>query len=255
MQALYTHLRGGLTPAEVSALASTAASSAITADVPALVDPLITNDILSREYFRVTGGSFGGVGVSGAGAATNIGEWGLNCIGPTTAVGYAFRRFAASATYASLCIGKAAGVINWTKKVTMSVGVTITNSHANAIVRVSLGKTIGDGQGALARRAFSFIRSGTGVVQLQVHNGTSLTTSSNGTFTPTSGQKVFYRVEATNGSSVLYANGVQVASCSGSPTDDSGATENAVYLEVENTGITTAQITAAADMFIIKFDQ
>ncbi len=247
----YDNLRAGLSSSQVSALAS----DAITADVPSLVDPLITNDILSREYFRVTGGSFGGVGVSGAGAATNIGEWGLNCIGPTTAVGYAFRRFAASATYGSLCLGKAAGVVNWAKKVTMSFGLTLTNSHANAITRVSFGKTIGDGQGVLARRAMSLIRSGTGVVQLQVHNGTTLTTSSNGTFTPVSGQKAFYRIEANAGSVVLYANGTQVASCTGGANDDSGATENGVYLEVENTGVTTAQITAAADVFMLKFNE
>jgi hypothetical protein len=116
---------------------------------------------------------------------------------------------------------------------------------ANAVHRMSFGKLAsasGGVVGDLIGKGFGWQVSGTGALELQVHDGTNLTNVSS-SFTPTSGTAFDVVVENVgNGTVNLYVNDLQVATSSaGGSGAYTSVTIPVIWAETELTGaITTA---------------
>jgi hypothetical protein len=183
--------------------------------------------------------------VSGTGAATSTSDWGVDVTGPTTATGYGIRRNAPTNQFAP-SRGKGRGVIAWGRRVELvGTACIYAGLDANAVLRVTFGKTTGDNAGNLARRGLGIRVQGTGALEIETHNGTTRTASTNSTFTPTVNQAFDFRVTSDGaGNCVLWVNDTQVATCTGGPTTDSSSTENALQAEIENVSTVTTQSSA-----------
>lgn len=188
--------------------------------------------------------------VSGTGASTGTTDWGVDVTGPTTAVGYGLRRNAPANSFAA-SRGKGRGVIAWGRRFEIvGTACIYAGLDANAVFRITFGKTTGDNAGNLARRGLGFRVQGTGALEIETHNGTTRTASTNSTFTPTANQAFDFRITSDGaGNCVLWINDAQVATCTGGPTTDSSSTENAFQIEIENVSTVTTQSSATAGNF------
>jgi hypothetical protein len=110
--------------------------------------------------------------------------------------------------------------LNFAKRIWMS-GRSLINlpTQANWLCRVSFGKIEANGVGDLNRRGIGWkYTCGTSqVIQLMVHNGTTLTTV-NSSFTPTTSAFTWDIVSEGNGNVTLYINGSSVATTSAGPS-------------------------------------
>ena len=110
--------------------------------------------------------------------------------------------------------------LNFAKRIWIS-GRSLINlpTQANWICRVSFGKIEASGVGDLALRGIGWkYTCGTSqVVQLMVHNGTTLT-NVNSSFTPTAAAFSWDIISEGNGNVTLYINGASVATTSAGPS-------------------------------------
>jgi hypothetical protein len=110
--------------------------------------------------------------------------------------------------------------LNFAKRIWMS-GRSLINlpTQANWLCRVSFGKVEANGVGDLNRRGIGWkYTCGTSqVIQLMVHNGTTLTTV-NSSFTPTTSAFTWDIVSEGDGNVTLYINGSSVATTSAGPS-------------------------------------
>jgi hypothetical protein len=106
---------------------------------------------------------------------------------------------------------------------------------------MSWGKISGDSKGALTRRGIGFQIQGTGNFEIQAHDGTSLTNSTNGTTGLANINSLDVDIYSDGaGNLKLYINGGETASCTGGPTGDGTSTANIFMVEIENVALATA---------------
>jgi len=170
---------------------------------------------------------------SGTGATANAQSAnGRGLIAPTTAIGYALQ-------YNQMVNPSRGQAYNygfdWSKRITFGARIArnVASPDTNSVWRFSIGKTsatIGD----LSSRGVMLKVSAGNAIQLLVHNGTSLTTTTS-SYTPTNSTS--YDVVVTSdgsGTATLYVNGSSVATSSSAPT--SGVSNGNFFMfEVENT--------------------
>jgi hypothetical protein len=187
---------------------------------------------------------------TGASASAQNSNARLNA-GPTSATGYAI----ASAVIANNSRGTIFNSgFDFSKRVSFGLRVArnVVSPDTNSVFRYSIGKSSGTDASDLSARGLMIKVAGSGALQLLVHNGTTLTTTTS-SFTPTNGQA--YDVIVTSdgaGNCALFVNGSSVATSTGGPTT-AGAT-NAGYLmfELQNTSVLTGspQNIAVSDYYV-----
>jgi hypothetical protein len=157
---------------------------------------------------------------------------------PTTATGYAI----ASAVIANNSRGQIFNNgFDFSKRVQFGVRVArnVASPDSASVFRFSIGKASGTDASDLSARGLMIKVAGSGVLQLLVHNGTTLT-STNSSFTPANGQA--YDVIVTSdgaGNCALFVNGSSVATSTGGPTTSGSANTNYLMFEVQNTSTIT----------------
>jgi hypothetical protein len=136
--------------------------------------------------------------------------------------------------------------LNFAKRIWIS-GRSLINlpTQANYVCRVSFGKVEASGVGDLAIRGIGWkYTCGTSqVVQLMVHNGTSLTTV-NSSFTPTDVAFSWDIISAGDGNVTLYINGSSVATTSAGPSTRAVNTQCLYQEEAVLTGTSLNSYTA-----------
>ena len=125
--------------------------------------------------------------------------------------------------------------IDWSKKVYFSGRVMMRRgTTANLIYRVNLGDNFNSGDPVQRCVALKCTPNST-ALQLQVHNGTTLTTV-NSSFTPTIGLTFDFLIVSNAGTVTLYVNRSQVATTTAGPTNRAGSYYyNAMTICCENT--------------------
>jgi hypothetical protein len=157
---------------------------------------------------------------------------------PTTATGYAI----ASAVIANNSRGSIFNSgFDFSKRVQFGVRVArnVASPDSASVFRFSIGKNSATDASDLSARGLMIKVAGSGVLQLLVHNGTTLT-STNSSFTPANGQA--YDVIVTSdgaGNCALFVNGSSVATSSGGPTTAGVTNAGFLMFEVQNTSIIT----------------
>ena len=180
-----------------------------------------------------------GAAQTGASAGTSSTDIGHRVFTGTASGAYALLRWGSNANYPT-SRGKANGVVNFDKVVSFSGAFSSTQYVANSTIRVTFGKNNTDNNGNLARKGFGFRIAGTGAVELQVHDGTTLANVTS-TFTPTAAQAFDAVVVSNAGNVKLYIDGSEVASSTGGPTGDSATTADFFQFEAETAAILGAQ--------------
>jgi hypothetical protein len=220
---------------DAEAVAGTSATLAVTPQ-----SFLIAN--LSTGYYSnlVNGGAGATAGASAGSASSDAGG---RVFTGTTSGAYALRRIGPGSIY-PLSIGKASGVINYDKRVCLSVLMTSNQYVSDSNIRCLLGKSLTDNNGNLAGKGIGVRVTGTGVLELQVHDGTTLTNVSS-SFTPVANQAFDVLVDSDgSGNVTLYVNGSSVATSSAGPTGNSVNTLNAFHFEAETTDTLVTQTIA-----------
>jgi hypothetical protein len=229
----------GLGAVSTDAYATTAQAQAGTSTTT-VVNPAT---LLDAKFF---GGAYSygitnwATATSGAGASAGAQNGNARLNGaPTTAIGYAV----AAATIANSSRGGAySGGYDFTKRVMFGsrIARNVASPDSASVWRLSIGKfittaTIGD----LTSRGLMIKVAGSGALQLMVHNGTALTTTTS-SFTPSNAS--VYDVVVTSdgaGNCALFVNGSSVATSTGGPTANSGASYYGLHFETENTSVIT----------------
>ena len=199
--------------------------------------------LLDAKYFQ-GGISYGitawATGTSGTGASAGAqnANGRLNTA-PTTAIGYATA--CAPIVNPSRGLGFSGG-FDFSKRVIFGARINrnVASPDANSVWRFSIGKfqtvaTVGD----LTGRGLMIKVAGSGALQLLVHNGTTLTTTTS-SFTPSSSSAYDVLVVSDgSGNATLYVNGSSVATSTDAPTSASGSQFNGIHFECENTSVIT----------------
>ena len=133
-------------------------------------------------------------------------------------------------------------IINFSRRVSMAFRFSQFPSSTSSVTRVLLGKIHGTAVGDLTSRGIGvkYVPNGSNFdFQLQVHNGTTLTSVTSST-QYAGGVADLEVVSDGSGNAVLYLNGNQVASTTGAPT---GNTSNnaTVFAEIESQSTTSNQ--------------
>jgi len=177
---------------------------------------------------------------SGTGTGATQVDFGCRVFTGTVSGNYALLKSGSSATYA-LSRGNSPGIIDFSKQVAISAVLNNTTYSANGTVRFTVGKNNTDALGNLARAGIGIRIVGTGAIELQVHNGSTLTNVTS-SFTPTANQAFDCLVVSDGaGNATLYINGSSVATTTGAPTAISSSTDDFVQIEATATGTLTTQ--------------
>jgi hypothetical protein len=143
-------------------------------------------------------------------------------------------------------VGIGRTVIPFSKRIQIAFTLMRYNNRtdANSIYRFTIGKATGDNAGDLTRAGFGIRWVTNSVIQLQVHNGTTLSNVSTST-TPSNEVSVDVLLDSDGAGNVtLYINGTSVATSTGGPTTDTGGLANGIQIEIENTATPTNQFAA-----------
>jgi len=221
-----------------SAYATTAQAQAGTSTTT-VINP---STLLDAKYFQ--GGKSmvqitWSTSVSGAGATATAQNSNARLnVAPTTATGYAI----ASAVIANNSRGSTYNSgFDFSKRVQFGVRVArnVASPDSNSVWRFSIGKNSTTDASDLSARGLMIKVAGSGALQLLVHNGTTLTTTTS-SFTPANGQS--YDVIVTSdgaGNCALFVNGSSVATSTGGPTTSGSTNANFLMFEVQNTATIT----------------
>jgi len=193
----------------------------------------------SPSYFRLSAMTAQS-STSGVGAAGQITVNGYNSRCPTTALGYGilswihtFHSRGASANVAM--------PFPWGKRFVAQFRyhARTLGTDANTVNRVNFGKPSGATTGDLALRGVGIKQVANGVLQLMVHNGTTLTAVSS-TFTPSTTVSTDIRIESDgSGNVTLYSNDVSIATTSAGPNSSGSSANYYITIESENLALIT----------------
>ena len=177
--------------------------------------------------------------VSGAGASASAQNSNARLnIAPTTATGYAI----SSAVIANNSRGTIYNSgFDFSKRVAFGLRVArnVASPDTASVWRFSIGKSSGTDASDISAKGLQVKVAGSGALQLLVHNGTTLTTTTS-SYTPANG--VSYDIVVTSdgaGNCVLYVNGTSVATSTGGPTTAGLANAGFMMFEVQNTSVIT----------------
>ena len=178
-----------------------------------------------------------GTSGTGASAGAQNANGRLN-VAPTSATGYAI----AGANLVNTSRGLAFGAsVDFSKRVQLGLRVArnVASPDSASVWRYSIGKSVGTASpGDLSVRGLMIKVAGSGALQLLVHNGTSLTTTTS-TYTPANSTAYDVVVVSDGAGNVtLYVNGSSVATSTGGPISSSGGSPQLTF-EVENTSTLT----------------
>lgn len=218
-----------------------------------------TARVTSLDQFRPTRFAIGDHSAlstltSGTGAATQGNVAGIELNSPTTAVGHAVRHLVTS-NQIPRAAGFSAGVIPWASRRVIFGGLFLFQApfDASAVGRITFGRTSANATGDITASMTHSIEVrcvAGGALTLNVTNASAVT-SVTSTFTPTLDVAFDLRVEAFGGTVTLFVNGSQVASTTGGPSANSGATANTYGVVVENVATATASSSfKAAQLYI-----
>jgi len=229
----------GLGAVSTDAYATTTQAQAGTSTT-SVINP---STLLDAKYFQ--GGKSAvqftwSTSVSGTGASASAQNANarLNA-GPTSATGYAI----SSAVIANNSRGTIFNSgYDFSKRVSFGLRVArnVASPDTNSVFRYSIGKSSGTDASDLSARGLMIKVAGTGALQLLVHNGTTLTTTTS-SYTPSNG--VSYDVSVVSdgsGNVTLYVNGSSVATSTGGPTSAGATNANYLIFEIQNTAILSA---------------
>jgi hypothetical protein len=190
-----------------------------------------------------------GTSTSGAGASASGNIHGYTLTSPSAGVAGNARAYFAnvSGDLGYIMWGGANGLtMNFGRRVSMAFRFSQFPSSTSSVTRVLLGKIHGTAVGDLTSAGIGvkYVPNGANFdFQLQVHNGTTLTSVTSST-QYAGGVADLEVVSDGAGNAVLYLNGVQVASTTGAPTGITAANAT-VFAELESTASTTNQPIAA----------
>jgi hypothetical protein len=149
--------------------------------------------------------------------------------------------------------GTTGSQVDFSKRVSMSFRFSQYPSDANSVTRVLLGKIHGTAVGDLTAAGIGvkyIPTASTFYFQLQVHNGTTLTTVQSST-QYAGGCADLEVVSNGSGTATLYLNGVQVATTTGAPTTATAANAT-VFAEVESQATTTVRPVASVGRLFVN---
>ena len=189
--------------------------------------------------------NYNGTSTSGAGASALLYLTGYVLTSPSAGVAGNARAFhgnIAGDLAGMMWGGSNNTIINFSRRVSMAFRFSQFPSSTSSVTRVLLGKIHGTAVGDLTSRGIGvkYVPNGSNFdFQLQVHNGTTLTSVTSST-QYAGGVADLEVVSDGSGNAVLYLNGNQVASTTGAPT---GNTSNnaTVFAEIESQSTTSNQ--------------
>jgi hypothetical protein len=205
------------------------------------------SQVIAPSVLRVwpSPSSYNGTATSGAGATAALYLTGYILTSPSAGVAGNAQAFHGnvSADLAGMMWGGTGNTsINFGRRVSMAFRFSQYPSSTASVTRVVLGKIHGAAVGDLATAGIGvkYVPNGANLdFQLQVHNGTTLTTVTSST--QYAGGVVDLEVVSDGaGNATLYLNGVSVATTTGAPTGVTGANAT-VFAEVESTASTANQ--------------
>ena len=189
--------------------------------------------------------NYNGTSTSGAGASASLYLTGYMLTSPSAGVAGNARAFHGniSSDLAGMLWGGSTNTqINFGRRVSMAFRFSQFPSSTASVTRVLLGKIHGAAVGDLTTAGIGvkYVPNGANFdFQLQVHNGTTLTSVTSST-QYSGGVADLEVVSDGSGNAVLYLNGNQVASTTGAPTGVTSANAT-VFAEVESTASTANQ--------------
>ena len=210
-----------------------------------------SSQLIAPSVLRVwpSPSNYNGTSTSGAGASAALYLTGYVLTSPSAGVAGNARAYhgniAGDLGY-MMWGGTGSSSINFGRRVSMAFRFSQFPSSTASVTRVLLGKIHGAAVGDLTTPGIGvkYIPNGANFdFQLQVHNGTTLTSVTSST-QYAGGVADLEVVSDGAGNAVLYLNGVQVASTTGAPTGVTGANAT-VFAEVESTASTANQPSAS----------
>jgi hypothetical protein len=192
--------------------------------------------------------NYNGTATSGAGASAVLYLTGYILTSPSAGVAGNARAFHGNVSgdlAGMLWGGTNASTINFSRRVSMAFRFAQFPSSTASVTRVLLGKIHGTAVGDLTSRGIGvkYVPNGANFdFQLQVHNGTTLTSVTSST-QYAGGVADLEVVSDGAGNATLYLNGASVATTTGAPTGQTGANAT-VFAEIESTASTANQPSA-----------
>lgn len=225
------------TQSNIPAFATTAQAQAGTS-ATTVVSPLT---LLDAKFFQ-GGKSFPMVtfstSVVGTGAGSTTAQNHRTVSAPTTAIGYAaFYNFVSNSSRGQSITQS----FNWAKRIEFGARLNrnVGTPDANTVFRLSIGKTVSNSGGDLGEKGIMIKQVAGGALQLLVHNGTTLNTTTS-SFTPANQQAYDLMVVSDgSGNVTLFVNDVSVATITGGPTTMGGVNSHQIHAISENTDVIT----------------
>jgi hypothetical protein len=192
--------------------------------------------------------NYNGTATSGAGASAVLYLTGYILTSPSAGVAGNARAFHGNISgdlAGMLWGGTNVSTINFSRRVSMAFRFAQFPSSTASVTRVLLGKIHGTAVGDLTSRGIGvkYVPNGANFdFQLQVHNGTTLTSVTSST-QYAGGVADLEVVSDGAGNATLYLNGASVATTTGAPTGQTGANAT-VFAEIESTASTANQPSA-----------
>ena len=170
---------------------------------------------------------------------------------PTSATGYGI----ASAILANISRGSIFNSgFDFSKRIIFGgrFARNVVTPDTNSVFRYSIGKSSSTDASDLSARGLMVKVAGSGAMQLLVHNGTTLTTTTS-SFTPSNGQAYDVVVVSDgSGNATLYVNGSSVATSTGAPTSAGATNAGQLTFETQNTSTlaNSAMSVCGSDFFV-----
>ena len=241
----------GLGAVATDAYATTAQAQAGTSTTT-VINP---STLLDAKYFQ--GGKYVNTIVwTSATSGTGAGAFAQNANGryanaPTSATGYGINS-------AIICNNSRGSIFNsgfdFSKRIIFGgrFARNVVTPDTNSVFRYSIGKSSSTDASDLSARGLMIKVAGSGALQLLVHNGTTLTTTTS-SFTPSNG--VSYDVIVVSdgsGNATLYVNGSSVATSTGGPTSAGSTNAGQLTFETQNTSTlsNSAMSICGSDFFV-----
>ena len=177
-------------------------------------------------------------------------------INGTTAIGQGM--WSIENQFANIGGVSASSGIDWSKRITLvgRFNFIQTSPSSNNVFRYTLGKVNSTTFGDLGNRGIGVRCLFGSALEIQCHNGTSLTNFTT-SFTPTFNNTIFeVRVESDgSGNCTCFVNGTQVGTTTGAPTTASSGTQYWTNFELVSATTNTNAPTAAGSAFKVNYGQ
>ena len=165
------------------------------------------------------------------GGALASDTWGARAVSGTNSGGYGVIRSGAGTTF-PITTGISPANINWSKVIILSQLVSLSGNTSN--YRGGFGVTAGHINTDLNTKSIGYRVLTTGALELQVHDGTTLTTVSS-SFTPSAGIGFDLLIHSNGlGTATMYVNNSLVATTTGAPTGGGSNNINFWFCGIDN---------------------